>query len=73
MRLLPIIFLLLASCTSIPKKKETEAAPSGITVEVSEGQIEGTQTYDLLLIAAPGLLVFSWMGYRFIVEKEDND
>lgn len=72
MRLLPLIFLMLVSCTSV-QKKETEAAPSGIVTEVSEGQIEeGTHTYDLLLIAAPGLLVFTWMGYRFIVEKEDN-
>ena len=69
MRLLPIFFLCM-SCTSMPKV-ETEAAPSGITVEVSEEQKEGTP-YDLFLIAAPGILAVSWLGFRFIVEKEDK-
>ena len=53
-------------------KKKTEAAPSGtITVEVSEEQGGENTPYDMFLLAAPGLLAVSWLGYRFIVEKKD--
>lgn len=71
MRLLPI-FLLCLSCTSMPKKK-TEAAPSGIIMEVSEEQKEMNTPYDMFLLAAPGILAVSWLGYRFIVEKEKSN